>query len=496
MPTPFFPLIQFYIVAVTSYLLIQLSMAVANWLIQKRQEPMHTQMVDDLLRWEQFPRISVVFPIYNESPDVLRATLEHAVSCLSIPGLELIFVDDGSQNRAELTPIYKHFEEMYDKDRLRILHLAENRGKRMALNQGFALACGDFIITTDSDTFIFSEGIMRLVAPIIADPRLGAVTGEVQVENWYDTWLTHLISLRYWVSFHVERGAQSFSGSMMCCSGPFTVYRADVIKRIRHRLISQRFLGASCTYGDDRHLTWLVIEEGYLTRIQEGAVARTQAPRTIAEYVPQQIRWTKSFIRELFWVLPGFRHISFYSLLDTVYQPVISFCFMFALSNVVFLFFETWNPWILIGEFVILLLMASLRGVYGLSRTRWSGFVRFPLYGLLHISIILPLRWKALLTLRDTSWGTRQRKKVNKLGTFRLWLVFFFGTVLLLGALMALAVPDNTVIGLQPLRLFNLFELVRYFGALLLYWWSRGALVALILTPLFLLLGLRKLGWK
>lgn len=161
-----------------------------------------------------------------------------------------------------------------------------------------------------------------------------------------------------------------------------------------------------------------------------------------------------------------------------------------------FLFLETWNPFILAGEFVILLLMASLRGLYGLARTRWPGFVLFPLYGLLHISIILPLRWKALFTLRDVGWGTRQRNKPNSLGTFRLWLACFFGTVLLLGALVALAMPDNATTGLQSLKSLGLFELARHFGATMLYWWSRGLVVALTLTPLFLLLGLRKLDWK
>ncbi|MCP4422615.1 MAG: glycosyltransferase [Chloroflexi bacterium] len=487
-------LVQLYVIAVISYLIIQLSMAVANWIIQKRQESAHTQIVNDLLHQEQFPRISVVFPIYNEKADVLQSALEHAVVCLSIPGLELLFVDDGSQNYTELAPIYEHFEALYDRERLRILRSPENQGKRMALNHGFVQARGDYIITSDSDTFIFPEGVMRLVAPMIADPRLGAATGDVQVENWQDTWLTRLISLRYWVSFHVERGAQSFSGSMMCNSGAFSIYRADVINLIRQKLVSQRFLGQPCTYGDDRHLTWLVMKQGYLTRIQEGAMARTQAPRTIAEYVPQQTRWTKSFIREFFWVMAGFRHISSFSLLDTVYQPVISFCFMFALANVAFLFFETWNPFILIGELILLLIMGSLRGVYGAVRTQWAGFIRFPLYGFLHVSINLPLRWKALLTLRDTGWGTRKRKKTNTLRPFYLWQAFFFGIVLLLGALAAVAAPSDTTIRLQYLQLFDLLELTRHFTVTLLHWWFRGLLAALMLTPLFLLLGWRRLN--
>jgi len=490
----FYPIIRVYVIATISYLLIQLALAIANWLYQKWQEPGQLALVKSLWRQGQLPRISVIFPVYNEDPDVLARTLKHAAACLEIPGLELIFVDDGSRNPNELEPLYRHYEAACCPDRLRVLRMPQNRGKRVALYHGFEIARGELIITADSDTLIYPAGVLRLVAPIIADPKIGAVTGDVQVSNWRDTWLTRLIALRYWVSFHVERGAQSFTGSMMVCSGPFAVYRAPLIHEVRQDFISQTFLGKPCTYGDDRHLTWLILEKGYLTRIQEGAVARTIAPRTIPAYVPQQVRWTKSFIRELFWCLPGFRHISLYALVDTLYQPFISFCFMFAMSNVLFLFFETFNPFLLLGEFLILLLMASIRGLYGLARTRWPHFVQFPLYGLLHVTVILPLRWKALFTLADTGWGTRNGREKSDFDQFKRWQAFFFGTALLLGVAAALLVPDSVAAGIRGLHIFDPLELAAYFANTLAYWWARGALVAIALLPIFATLGLLRLN--
>lgn len=485
--------IRFYVLATLSYMLIQLAMAIVNWLLQKQQEPRHANLVETLLEAGDFPTISVIFPIYNETPEILTLVMEHAIECLTIPGLELIFVDDGSPNRDDLDVIYKKFEQRYHPDQLLVVRQYFNGGKRVALNMGFEIATGDYLITADSDTLINPDGVKKLIAPLLADARLGAVTGDVQVANYGDTWLTHLISLRYWISFHVERGAQSLSGSMMVCSGPFTVYRRSIIRKVRKDFVSQKFLGQACTYGDDRHLTWLVLSEGYLTRIQEGAIAYTMAPRKIPEYIPQQVRWTKSFIREIFWVLPKFHRISLFSLLDTIYQPLISFCFMFALSNVVFLFFRTMNPYILVGEVVILLLMASLRSVYGLIRTANLNFIRFPLYGFIHILVILPLRWKALFSLRDIAWGTRLSRKTNSFRDFLVWQGFFFGVVIFLAVIANLLIPSQTIL-IQSLSNSNFGALTQYFIGTLLSWWSQAIWIVLILTPIFLFLGLRRSG--
>lgn len=491
---PLMPLIKIYIIATIAYLIIQISMAIANWLFQKWQEPKHLRHVENLLSANKFPRISVIYPIYNEEPEVLQSVMEHATECLSIPGLELIFVDDGSPNLADINPIYQHFEAQDTTNRLHILRETVNRGKREAMNIGFEVAKGDYIITADSDTLLETDGIIRLVAPIIADSRIGAVTGDVQVENYKDTWLTQLIALRYWVSFHVERGAQSFSGSMMVCSGPFTVYRADIIHRVRQDFISQTFLGQPCTYGDDRHLTWLVLKEGYITRIQEGAVARTMAPCTLPEYIPQQVRWTKSFIREIFWVLPNLNRISLFSIMDTLYQPIISFCFMFALANVVFMSLETLNPLLLISEIFILLLMASMRGIYGFIRTGWKEFIRFPIYGFLHVMIILPLRWKALFTMRDIGWGTRLTRKRNEVRNFLKWQAFFFLTIFTLAFIGTVVIPDEAILGFKTLLTTDLPTLVHHFVTTILQWWGYGALVASVLTPIFLIRGFLRLS--
>src|SRR5688500_2155476 len=76
-------------------------------------------------------RISVIYPVYNESPEVLRLVLDRARRCLSLPGLEVIVVDDGSSNRSEVSPIYS----AYACERIKIV-FQDNKGKREAQYTG------------------------------------------------------------------------------------------------------------------------------------------------------------------------------------------------------------------------------------------------------------------------------------------------------------------------------------------------------------------------
>ena len=41
----------------------------------------------------------------------------------------------------------------------------------------------------------------------------------------------------------------------MCCSGPFSAFRGELIRKLKDEYVDQSFLGEACTFGDDRHLT-------------------------------------------------------------------------------------------------------------------------------------------------------------------------------------------------------------------------------------------------
>jgi len=63
------------------------------------------------------------------------------------------------------------------------------------------------------------------------------------------------------------------------------------------------------------------------------------------------------------------------------------------------------------GYISVLIGVALVRGIYGFMRTKDYNFFMFPLYAILHIFLLIPLRFYALLTLKNSGWGTREYVK-------------------------------------------------------------------------------------
>ena len=93
--------------------------------------------------------ISMVIPCYNEAATVIE--FYHRVNALSASmkplNFEFIFVNDGSTD--ETGTILNDFAEK--NPRVKVLHLAQNRGHQIALTAGIDYAKGDMIVTIDAD---------------------------------------------------------------------------------------------------------------------------------------------------------------------------------------------------------------------------------------------------------------------------------------------------------------------------------------------------------
>jgi dolichol-phosphate mannosyltransferase len=101
--------------------------------------------------------ISVVIPLYNEEDNVQTLQRELAMALGGIPH-EIIFVDDGSQDRTlariERTP------------EVRVLELEKNTGQSAAMFVGIRAARGEVIVLLDGDLQNDPADIPRLLAQI------------------------------------------------------------------------------------------------------------------------------------------------------------------------------------------------------------------------------------------------------------------------------------------------------------------------------------------
>jgi cellulose synthase/poly-beta-1,6-N-acetylglucosamine synthase-like glycosyltransferase len=355
------------------------------------------------------PAVDVLVPVYNEEPAALQACAD-ALAGQDYRGRTRVwFVDDGSPNRHELLATYARLQA---RPGWQVLLARRNAGKRHAQHEAFDLADGELVVTIDSDTEIARDGI-SVMADAFRDRRVGAVTGNVAVSNDRQNLLTRLIAMRYWIAFNQERGAQGFFGSVLCCSGPFTVYRRAALEPVWEPYVGQTFRGVACTYGDDRHLTNLVLAAGWHTLYEPRAHARTAVPANLRTYLRQQLRWNKSFYRELLWTFPFLLQRPAYLVFDVAVQTLLPLLLTAAVAGTVLSAIVA-DPDHLLRYAAAITVMAVAHTLYAMYRTRDPRYLLFVGYGFLHAGLLIPLRVRALSTLSDNHWGTRTRRLVTR----------------------------------------------------------------------------------
>lgn len=392
---------------ITIYLLFYGLLAISHILIQMvlGHIEYRKQRTPEYLEYHKghFPTVSVVIPVYNEDKTLLDKCLNSIKLQKYESRIEVFVIDDGSKNIKELNEIYEKYKKQ---DEFNIIINEKNVGKRESQKKAFDRAKGEIIVTIDSDTIIRQPNGIHNIIKRFKTKKVGAVTGDVRVINKGVNFLTRLINYRYWTAFHQERAAQSLFSAMMCCSGPFSAYRKSIVDKVKEKYVNQMFLGKKCTYGDDRHLTNLILEEGHLVVFDNRAVAFTNVPTNLRDYIKQQIRWNKSFYREMLWTL---RHIAkhhMYLVYDMIMQFILPFLLIVGLFLMLYQTFFI-DPSHIVKYVLILVAIALLRAVYGIYRTKDTGFVLFIVYGFMHVLVLIPVRLYSLSTMGVNKWGTR-----------------------------------------------------------------------------------------
>lgn len=116
----------------------------------------------------ELPRISVVILSYC-SEALTRLCLESVLSRSRYPGLQVIVVDNGSNDGS---PDYLRGLAEAD-DRVKIVLEEENLGFAAGNNRGIQCADGEILVLLNNDTQVFDGWLHCFVAHFAADPELG-----------------------------------------------------------------------------------------------------------------------------------------------------------------------------------------------------------------------------------------------------------------------------------------------------------------------------------
>lgn len=219
--------------------------------------------------------VSVTIAAYGEEK-VIERTLD-ALRASDYPDLEIVVVDDGSVDRtAQVVEAIAAVDP-----RVRLLR-QENAGKAAALNRAIAASRGEIVVGIDADT-LCAPGAIRSLARHFADPRVGAVAGNIRVGNHVNVW-TRLQALEYATSQNFDRRAFTLLNAVSVVPGCIGAWRRAALEAAGGY--------ARDTMAEDADLTWRVRRMGWRIATANDALAFTEAPETRGALLRQRFRWT------------------------------------------------------------------------------------------------------------------------------------------------------------------------------------------------------------
>ncbi|XP_074170764.1 hyaluronan synthase 3 isoform X2 [Rhinolophus sinicus] len=333
--------------------------------------------------------VALCIAAYQEDPDYLRKCLRSAQR-IAFPNLKVVMVVDG--NRQEDSYMLDIFHEV-----------------------------------CDSDTVLDPACTIEMLRVLEEDPQVGGVGGDVQILNKYDSWISFLSSVRYWMAFNVERACQSYFGCVQCISGPLGMYRNSLLQQFLEDWYHQKFLGSKCSFGDDRHLTNRVLSLGYRTKYTARSKCLTETPTKYLRWLNQQTRWSKSYFREWLYNSLWFHKHHLWM----TYESVVTGFFPFFLIATVIQLFYRGRIWNILLFLLTVQLVGIIKATYACFLRGNAEMIFMSLYSLLYMSSLLPAKIFAIATINKSGWGTSGRKTivVNFIGLIpvSIWVAVLLG---------------------------------------------------------------------
>jgi cellulose synthase/poly-beta-1,6-N-acetylglucosamine synthase-like glycosyltransferase/peptidoglycan/xylan/chitin deacetylase (PgdA/CDA1 family)/spore germination protein YaaH len=229
------------------------------------------------------PKVSVIVPAYNEEMNAVR-TVDYLLKS-SYYDFEVIFVDDGSKDAT-----FDKINTAY-KDNLKVkLFSKPNGGKAAALNFGIEHSSGEILVCIDADTILQADAISKMI-PIFADSKVGAVAGNVRVGNTLNM-LTQWQSIEYTTSQNFDRRAFDAVNAILVVPGAIGAFRKTAMEVINGFTTD--------TLAEDCDLTLRMLRAGFVIRSCNEALALTEAPETVNNFMRQRSRWSFGMMQS-FW---------------------------------------------------------------------------------------------------------------------------------------------------------------------------------------------------
>ncbi len=229
-------------------------------------------------RLEYAPAVSVIVPCFNEACSI-EETCE-ALLELDYPEYEIITVNDGSTDRtgAILDALAS------EHDRIRVVHLARNQGKAMALRMGTMVSRSEFLVCIDGDALLDRHAVTWMMQHFIHSPRVAAVTGNPRIRT-RSTLLGKIQVGEFSAIIGLIKRAQRIYGRIFTMSGVVSAFRKSALHRVGYWNLDM--------VTEDIDISWKLQMDYWDIRYEPYALCWILMPETLRGLWKQRLRWAQ-----------------------------------------------------------------------------------------------------------------------------------------------------------------------------------------------------------
>lgn len=240
-----------------------------------------------------YPGVSLVVPMHNEGDNV-RETIAQLMA-QEYPEFEVVAVNDGSyDNTGEILD-----ELCKEYPRLRVIHLANNQGKAVALNTAALMSRYEFLVCIDGDALLDAHAAAWCMQHFISGPRVGSVTGNPRIRN-RSTLLGKIQVGEFSSIIGLIKRAQRVYGRIFTVSGVISAFRKAALHDIGYW--SPEMLT------EDIDVSWKMQIAHWDIRYEPKALCWILMPETLRGLWKQRLRWAMGGIQVLHKYLPSLLH--------------------------------------------------------------------------------------------------------------------------------------------------------------------------------------------
>jgi len=224
------------------------------------------------------PLVSILVPCFNEADngeDTLRAALGQ-----NYRNIEVIAINDGSSDTTGALLDRMACEHAH----LRVIHLEHNQGKAMALRMGALAARSNYLVCVDGDAMLDADAVNYLVAPLITNPRVGAVTGNPRIRT-RSTLIGKIQVGEFSSIIGLIKRTQRTYGQVFTISGVVAAFHRTALNRVGYWSLDMMT--------EDIDISWKLQHGHWSIFYEPRALCWILMPETMRGLWKQRLRWSQ-----------------------------------------------------------------------------------------------------------------------------------------------------------------------------------------------------------